>query len=229
MFFNCKFLDSRKPVDKKQLDEIPPDPVNFLREDADSEAIKKNVEPQQHQQHQQNNNRNRRNPRPPRSNNQGDVPAFSNNSDGRPRFQNNPRPRLPPQQQSNRGAHDSNNGSITQNSSSPRKIYPQALRTERRTIQTDGSNQAGTEEPVKNEKSPTTTSRPRRPIQKQQQRPINKDGERNNLTVNLTDEVRSVKSKRSSLLCHVINLLISIFSQANGACWKWTSWTWRSS
>lgn len=186
-------------LDKKYLDEIPPDPVNFLREEVAEDGSEPKP-PQNQQQH-----RNRRNPRPARSNNQGEVSFSSNSTEGRPSRQpyhnNNPRPRP---QNNNRGAHD--NESNTQNLSSPRKIHPQALRTERRTLPQDTSNNNTAEQATAKEgcaeKSPTSalhTNRPKRPIQKQQQRP-NRDGnnERNNLTVQITDDsVRSVKSKKN--------------------------------
>lgn len=187
----------RKPtLDKKHLDEIPPDPVNFLREDVEGEKSAEPREPRPQQQ-QQHNNRNRRNPRPQyRGNpgggyNQGERPERNegNNPEGRPRQQ---RPRPPPQYRNAQDNYGSNN---PQNSStSPRKIHPQALRTERRQLPTDSSNNNEQQQSA----DPSTANRPpRRAIQKQQQRPITKEGERSNLTVQITDEVRSVKSKQN--------------------------------
>lgn len=214
-------VDVRKPtLDKKYLDEIPPDPVNFLREEVDGDGNKISTEPRPQQQQQQSNNRNRRNPRPPRVNNQDEKseaqPANGNNSEGRPRQPHHNNPRSRPYPQSNRGAQDQPS---SQNSPSPRKFNPQALRTERRTLPTDANEESTAAKEGSTEKSPPTSAqanRPKRAIQKQQQRPTSRDGnnDRNNLTVNITDEVRSVKSKKKFCntwqVCHVIDLLIAL-------------------
>ena len=139
------------------MDEIPKDPVNFLREDVEGDGSNES-KPQQQQQH----NKNRRYPK--KSNNSpGEKTEGQGNS--RP---HNPKPR--PQRSQNPQSQESEG--------SPRKTHPQALRTEKRTLATEVNNTAAKEA---SEATPHA-NRPRRPIQKQQQRP-NKDSniERNNL------------------------------------------------
>lgn len=170
----------RRPLPRKDLlDEIPPDPVNFLREDGEDTA---KVEPSQNQRQPINRNRNYNNRNRqdrPRQEREHDEPATG---DSPPRQRNqNQRPRYPPQQQ-NRSPQDGD---------APRRpTHPQQLRSERRSAPVpsddfNGQQHQGGQQP----------NRQRRP----NNRPPNREVDRNNITVQITDEMRSVKCKNSRL------------------------------
>lgn len=182
-FFSCFLLplidaDRRPPPRQDLLDEIPPDPVNFLREDSDD---KPRPESSQNQRPPNNRNRNNNNinrnrsdrPRPERGNS-NEFDASIGDSPPGPRQQNQ-RPR-PPQQA--RSPQDGN---------SPKKAHPQQLRTERRSVPVSSDEQPGQFQQQPN--------RQRRPNNRS---PNKEAGDRNNITVQITDgEVRSVKCKKS--------------------------------
>lgn len=204
----------RKPIlNKKSLDEIPPDPVNFLREEEDGSEVKSDLQQQQpnrnrktHQQrprgpyNNNNNNNNRNNAQ------SSDAPSFRPRD---PHYQqnNNSRPR---EHQNMRRNQPHENKMDTQNSSAappPRRPHPQALRNERRTVSSSVTSSATSNpENTMNEAesndgvpSPQHVNRQKRPTQKppraNNNNNNNQSGDRSNMTVKLTDEVRSVKSK----------------------------------
>lgn len=161
----------RRPLPRKELlDEIPPDPVNFLREDAGDDKPK--LEPNQNQRPQnKTRNRNRQDrPKQEKGNNDAELQG---GSPPRPRNQNQrPKPHheadVPPK----------------------RQIHPQQLRNERRSAValTDPPQQGHSQQHQQNQQH--TPNRQRRPNFRQP----NKEGDRNNITVEITDgEVRSVK------------------------------------
>ena len=171
VFFLFANSTDRRPMPRKEfLDEIPPDPVNFLREDGDETQPK--TEPNQRPQNNKNNRNNRNRPERQKSNNEtgGDAPK-TGDSPPLPKPQNQ-RPRPNPQQQ-NRSPQDGN--------SSPKKP-PQQLRNERRSVPNQGDDQ---------QQQPNRQRRPNN-------RPPNKDGgDIKNITVQVNDgEVRSVKCKK---------------------------------
>lgn len=163
------------------LDEIPPDPVNFLREDGGDD--KQRPEPSQSQRQP---NKNRTQPR-----NRQDRPRqeIANNDnegslgDSPPRARNqNTRPRPPQQQQQNRSPQEGG--------APKRAVHPQQLRNERRAVPAPNDEQQGPQQ--------HTPNRQRR----QNYRPPNRDGDRNNITVEITDgDVRSVKCMRWQSRC----------------------------
>lgn len=191
---------NRRPIlGKKQLDEIPPDPVNFLRDDGDST----NAESQQNRRPQQNNNnRNRNNPRNQRPREAANNDYKSGDASG-PR-QKNPNYRPRPQQNNNQnnrnfGANDAQQAvNRDNNSNSPRKTHPQQLRTERRSAQGTESNTESNADP--NKATAQQQNRPRRPNNDNRPRPKSNKEKiegKNDITVEVTDEVRSVKLKTS--------------------------------
>lgn len=177
VFFLSPTNTDRRPAPRNDLlDEIPPDPVNFLREDGDDAPRQESSQSQRAPVNRNRNNRNRPDrPRPDRSNNEGDD--VTGDSPPRPRNQNQ-RPR-PPQQQ-NRSP---------QEGSAPRKP-PQQLRNERRSVPQNCD-----------QTSPPDHSQPNRHRRQNNRQPTNKEGgDRNNITVQITDgEVRSVKCKSWSI------------------------------
>jgi len=165
---------NRRPLPRQDLlDEIPPDPVNFLREDGDDD--KQRSEPSQNQRQPNKNRTQHRNrqdrPKQEIANNDiegslGDIP---------PRRNQNPRPRQPQQQQ---------NRSLEEGGAPKRSVHPQQLRNERRAAPAPSEEQQGPQQ--------HTPNRQRR----QNYRPPNKNDDRNNITVEITDgDVRSVKLK----------------------------------
>ncbi|CRL01373.1 CLUMA_CG014339, isoform A [Clunio marinus] len=172
---NYKPKERRPQTRKELLNEIPDDPVNFLRREDDDEKPK--GDSNQNHKTGNRNNRNNRNrqerPRQERSNNERSEANNSGESPPRQRNQNQrPREQRPQHQQQSSSPQDGN---------SVRKP-PQQLRTERRTA------------PDQSPKH-SQPNRHRRPHPKSP----NKEGaELNNLTVQISDgEVRSVKLKSS--------------------------------
>lgn len=182
----------RRPLPRQDLlDEIPPDPVNFLREDGEDKANQEPSPKPRPPNNRNNNNRIRQDRSRPESyrnevdNNTGEAPSG-------PRNQNQ---RRPPQQQ--RSPEESN--------APKRATHPQQLRSERRTapVQSNEAQQRNSGQ------SPQNPNRQRR----QNNRQPNKEGgeQRNNITVEITDgEVRSVKCKKKFRLLR--NLSIWLFS-----------------
>lgn len=173
----------RRPLPRKELlDEIPPDPVNFLREDGGDEKAR--AEPNQNQRpsnsKNRTHNRNRQDrPRPERSNND-DAEGSLGESPPRPRNQNQRPRQQPPHQQQ----QQQQNRSPQEGSAPRRPIHPQQLRSERRSAPAPPS-----DEPMGHSQQ-HTPNRTRR----QNYRQPNKESDRNNITVEITDgEVRSVK------------------------------------
>lgn len=182
VFFLFSICADRRPMPRKEfLDEIPPDPVNFLREDGDEATPR--PEPIQRQQSNKNPRNNRNRPERQRSNNES-VGGDSNSGDSPPRPRNqNQRPRQQQQQQR----------SPPQEGNSPRKP-PQQLRSERRSA------------PPQSDEISTGHSQQQQPNRQRRpnNRPPNKEsGDIKNITVQVTDgEVRSVKCKRGNRAFH---------------------------
>lgn len=191
---------------KELLDEIPPDPVNFLREEGDVDKLRH--EPNQNQRPPSNNskhrnfNRNRQEwPKQEKSNNDDAITA-----DSPPRPRNRPRPQTQQQQQQNRSPQDE--------SAPRRQIHPQQLRSERRSAQTHSEEyQYQQQQKTGQPHQQHTPNRQRR----SNNRPPNKEGgDRNNITVEFTDEVRSVKCKTCKLFRFTCNSsIIGIFLLSN--------------
>lgn len=174
------------------LDEIPPDPVNFLREDGGDD--KQRPEPSQSQR-QPNKNRTQprnRQDRPRQEIANNDNEGSLGDSPPRPRNQNT-RPRPPQQQQQNRSPQEGG--------APKRSVHPQQLRNERRAAPAPNDEQQGPQQ--------HTPNRQRR----QNYRPPNRDGDRNNITVEITDgDVRSVKCMRWQSRCWNIDSWLTVFS-----------------
>lgn len=193
MFFQESFLMfssygiDRRPLPRKDLlDEIPPDPVNFLREDGEDRGTEAgpNPRPSPNNKTRNNNNNRNRQDRPRTERNRNEADNNTGESPPRPRNQN-PRPR-PQQPQQQRSPQDVN--------APKRPIHPQQLRNERRSVPAQNSND---EQQRQSGQSPQNPNRQRRP----NNRTPNKEGggDRNNITVEITDgELRSVKRKKLS-------------------------------
>ena len=168
---------------KELLDEIPPDPVNFLREDGGDDKPKS--EPTRQNQRPPNKNRTQtrnRQDRPRQERGNDDIDGNLGDSPPRPRNQNQRPRQMPQQQQQNR--------STQEGGPQKRPIHPQQLRNERR------SAPVPSDEPQGNTQQ-HTPNRQRRPNYRQP----NKETDRNNITVEITDgEVRSVKCECWHLL-----------------------------
>lgn len=156
--------------------------MNFLREDGDDTA---KVEPSQNQRQPINRNRNynnrNRQDRPRPGHDEHDEPVTG---DSPPRARNSTqRPRYPPQQQ-NRSPQDGD---------APRRpTHPQQLRSERRSAPVPSDDFNGQQHQGQGGQQPNRQRRPNN-------RPPNREVDRNNITVQITDEMRSVKCKNLRL------------------------------
>lgn len=203
----CIFADRRPPPRSEFSDEIPPDPVNFLREDIkdvgkDEGDEEKSDQPSQQQRPKNHNNRSgqqnrNRGPRPARNANQNQQEASGETGDSPPRPKSNqhrPRP------------HHNNNSSPKHNNIAPvdgqspqspqkRPLNPQGLREKRSAALNSGNGESnGQQQPNRG---------PRRPQNNSKTSPNGKDlGDLKNITVQVTtdttagSEIRSVKCKR---------------------------------
>lgn len=174
LFLIDELKTDRRPLPPKELlDEIPPDPVNFLREDVDdNKATNESGKGQRAPNKNRTHNRNRQDrPKQEKSNRESE----GEKGDSPPRLRNQNHRSKQPQPQQNRSPQDGGQ---------PKRIvHPQQLRNERR------SATALCDESSGQQLSPPTPNR-----QRQNFRQPNKESDRNNITVEITDgEVRSVK------------------------------------
>jgi hypothetical protein len=217
LFIHCyfqitnTFIDNRKPtLDKKSLDEIPPDPVNFLREDqGEDQTVQERPQPPNQRRNQPrqrgppNHNRNSTNQQP-----SGDRPQqhqSPRDSNQQQQRNNNPRNK---QNNPRRDNTNTQGGGDSTTAPPPRRPHPQALRNERRTVNNATPNNA--DSASTNEASPTAAANPpppsggpKRSPHKQQRVRKDQGDQRNDITIQLTDEVRSVKSKIFSSFLHL--------------------------
>lgn len=214
---HTSLIDRRPPPRSEFSDEIPPDPVNFLREEGNKDVAEEGEDekiekPPQKLRTNNNNQPNRnRGPRPAGNNNQprlqNNKSQSSNNnqeasetgdSPSRPKNNHNNQQRPRPHHNTSPKSHSTQQDGPNSSPSSPQKkpMNPQGLREKRSTAHSVNNGESNGQQTIQNRG-------PRKPHHSSKTSPNSKDmSDLKNITVQVTtdsnagNEIRSVKCEK---------------------------------